>query len=180
MSKQKKGALPSLEIIIIVIFFLGFIAWAFSKCSATKQQFATENTDSTDGEEVDTDSIYFSMPKPLPPKEEPVPETATTSTTIPATGSSRVRTEIRSRLYITIDGLNMRNGPHLDSAVVEKLPLFEEVAFMDEYTDFKQELSLGKEMANEPWVKVKTKRGKIGWVYGAGVDYRRKERDGVQ
>jgi hypothetical protein len=180
MSERKKSMLPSLEIIVIVIFFLGFIAWAFSKCTATKQQFASDDPEAVTDGEVDTDSIYFSMPKPLPPKEEPAITSADGVTTIPATGNQAVRTEIRSRLYITIDGLNMRTAPHLDSTVVEKLALFEEVAFMDEYTEFKQELSLGKEMAFEPWVKIKTKRGKIGWVYGAGVDYRRKEREGVQ
>ena len=101
---------------------------------------------------------------------------------VSTTGSDNrpVRTEVKARLYVTIDGLNMRTGPHLDSAVVEKFPLFEEVIFMDEYTDFTQELSLGKETANEPWIKVKSKRGKTGWVWGAGVDYRRKKREGVQ
>lgn len=172
--------LPSLEIIVIVVFFLGFIAWAFSKCTTTKEQFTSEDTETEVADDVNTDSIYFQMPKPLPPKEEPAITSADGTTTIPSTGTQPVRTEIRSRLYITIDGLNMRTSPHLDSAVVEKLPLFEEVAYMDEETEFKQELSLGKEMANEPWVKIKTKRGKIGWVYGAGVDYRRKEREGVQ
>lgn len=180
MSKQKKSVLPGLEIIIILVFFLSFIIWAVTKCSATKNEFA-DNIDSseTDNAEDNTDSIYFSMPKPLPPKEEPAVESTTTTTTTKA-GNQTVVTEVVSRLYITIDGLNMRTGPHLDSTVVEKLPLFEEVFFTGEYTDSTQQISLGKVMADEPWVRVKSKRGKVGWVYGAGVDYKKKKRAGVQ
>ncbi len=178
MSKQKKSMLPNLEVIIILIFFLSFIVWAASKCSATKQDYADSNE--TEGlEEDNTDSIYFSMPKPLPQKEEETTEAE--GTTISASdGNQKVVTKILPRLYITIDGLNMRTGPHLDSTVIEKLSLFEEVGFTGEYTDSTQRLSLGKVMANEPWIKIKSKRGKVGWVYGAGVDYKKKKREGVQ
>ena len=34
----------------------------------------------------------------------------------------------------------------------------------------------GYEIADEPWVKVQHKRGRIGWVYGAGVNYYKKKR----
>ena len=175
MSKEKKGILPSLEIIIILVFFLSFIIWAVSKCGATKNEFADELEETTETED-NTDSIYFSMPQPLPPKEEPIETSTTTSTS----GNQTVKTEILSRLYVTIDGLNMRTGPHLDSTVIEKFKLFDEVYFTGEYTDSTQQLSLGKVMADEPWVKIKSKRGKVGWVYGAGVDYRKKKREGVQ
>lgn len=181
MSKQKKGALPSLEIIIILVFFLSFIIWAVSKCGATKEQFAGDENTNVDStlNNVDTDSIYFSMPEPLPPKADPTgstPTNITTNSTIDPVAS----TEIISKLYITIDGLNMRTGPHLDSTVLEKLPLFEVVYFMGEYTDSTQTLSLGKVMADEPWVKIKSKKGNVGWVYGAGVDYKKRKREGVQ
>ena len=51
---------------------------------------------------------------------------------------------------------------------------------MNEVTDSTYQISLGKEMADEPWVKVKNNRGKIGWVYGAGINYYKKKREGVQ
>lgn len=179
MSKKKKRVLPGIEVIIIVVFFLSFIVWAVTKCGATKAQMANESEEDTEtaSDDINTDSIYFSAPKPLPQKEEPTVEKVTTTST---QGNQTVRTEVVSRLYITIDGLNMRTGPHLDSTVVEKFKLFEEVYFMGEYTDSTQQISLGKVMADEPWIKIKSKRGKIGWVYGAGVDYRRKKREGVQ
>lgn len=176
MSKKKKGFLPSLEIIIILVFFLCFIIWAVSKCGSTKVAFNEALTEDEDASNIDdTDSIYFSMPKPLPPKEEPIVENTTTTTT---SGNQTVRTEVLSRLYVTIDNLNMRTGPHLDSSIVQKLQLFEEVYFTGEYTDSTQQISLpDKTIVNEPWVQVKSKKGKIGWVYGAFVDYRRKKRE---
>jgi len=184
MAKQKKGVLPSLEIIIILVFFFSFILWAVSKCSATKMEYSSTSVEgeSTNEDDLNTDSIYFSMPKPLPPKEEPLTvDNASTPTTITTkSGTETVRTEVVARLYVTIDGLNMRTGPHLDSTVIQKFPLFEEVYFTGEYTDSTQQISLGKVMANEPWVRVKSKKGKVGWVYGAGVDYKKKKRKGVQ
>ena len=56
---------------------------------------------------------------------------------------------------------------------------FEQVNFLGEVTDSTTEVNLGYEIANEPWVKVQHTRGKIGWVYGAGVNYYKKKRDGV-
>lgn len=180
MSKKKKGVLPSLEILIILVFFLSFIMWAMSKCNDKKMTFngSTDASDQTeaDNEQSILDSIALAplRPKLLPQKEEPIiidPNTTSTKTPNAVAGS---------RLYITIDGLNMRTGPHLDSSVVVKLPLFEEVIFMNEVTDSTQRISLGKVIADEPWVKVRTKRGKVGWVYGAGVHYHRKKREGVE
>jgi hypothetical protein len=40
-------------------------------------------------------------------------------------------------------------------------------------------VNLGTEKADEPYVKIKTKRGTVGWVYGAGVHYVKKKRSGV-
>jgi hypothetical protein len=182
MSKLKKGVLPSIEIIIILVFFLSFIIWAVSKCGATKNEYANEDGSAEESglSDENTDSIYFSMPQPLPPKEEPIGSSSTSTGSGTTSENQPVITEVVSLLYITIDGLNMRTGPHLDSTVVEKFKLFDEVYFTGEYTDSTQQLSLGKVMANEPWVRIKSKSGNFGWVYGAGVDYRRKKREGVQ
>ena len=79
-------------------------------------------------------------------------------------------------LFVNIDGLNLRRGPSLDSAIIMKLPLHEQVGFMNEVTDSTSQISLGNEIANEPWVKVRHKGGRIGWVYGAGVHYYKRKR----
>jgi Bacterial SH3 domain len=84
-----------------------------------------------------------------------------------------------ARLYVSISGLKVRSEPNLTAKVVQKLALFDEVSYQNEVTKYTQPLSLGKEMANEPWVKVRTKKGKTGWVYGAGVSYYKIKRKGV-
>ncbi len=173
MAKRKKGLLPRIEILIVLIFLLSFIAWAATKCSAKKEQMQqgepTENAIEQDTGATTAGGAQINLPK-LPPKEEPV-----VSQAAQASPANR-----RSRLYVTIDGLKLRKAPNLQSEVILQLPLFEEVYFMDEVTDFTTELSLGKEMANEPWVKVKHSKGHEGWVYGAGVHYHKKKREGVE
>jgi hypothetical protein len=73
----------------------------------------------------------------------------------------------------------MRRSPELKADVIAELSLFSKVFFMNEVTDSLYEINLGYEVAKEPWVKVRTKKGKEGWVYGAGVNYYKKKRSGV-
>jgi len=170
MTKKKKGLLPRIEIIIILIFFFSFIIWAISKCNAKKLFYeSTEQSEDLTSQE-DSLTDYTITPKPLPQKEGAIQKQTTTK---------NQQTEY-TKLYITIDDLKLRTGPSLDSTVIYQFPLFEEVYFMNEVTDSTYQLSLGKEMADEPWVKVKNNRGKIGWVYGAGINYYKKKREGVQ
>jgi len=84
-----------------------------------------------------------------------------------------------TRLYVTINGLNIRSGPSLDSIILNKLVLFEEVYFLNEITPFTEEISLGTSVADEPWIKVRTKQGREGWVYGAGVYYYKRKYPGM-
>lgn len=88
--------------------------------------------------------------------------------------------EYYTRLFVTIDGLNLRDKPDLEGELLVKLPLYETVYFMNEVTDSTFQISLGKETADEPWVKVRSKKGHVGWVYGAGVDYYKYKRSGVE
>jgi hypothetical protein len=75
--------------------------------------------------------------------------------------------------------LKVRKFPGLKEEVIGQLPLYEEVTFMDEVTDSSYQINLGYEIADEPWVKIRTKKGTVGWVYGAGVNYYKQKRTGV-
>ncbi|HRI58480.1 MAG TPA: SH3 domain-containing protein [Saprospiraceae bacterium] len=81
-----------------------------------------------------------------------------------------------STLYVSIDGLNVRKEPGLKSETVAKLALYEQVFFLNQKTEWTQEISLGKEKVTDHWVKVRTKAGKEGWVFGAGVHYYKMKR----
>ncbi|MEL7021834.1 MAG: SH3 domain-containing protein [Bacteroidota bacterium] len=180
---------PKFEIALILIFFACFIMWSVSRCNAKRSEMRQaeiiENgedlrpkptvqsgvmrdaTPEVEGATTEATPTAQAPQKPTPPPSKPKP-------------TPKPSAPVGTPLYITIDNLNMRDHPHLDSTVVARLPLFELVTFMDEVTDFKQEINLGKVMANEPWVKIQTKKGKIGWVYGAGVHYYKIKREGVQ
>lgn len=84
-----------------------------------------------------------------------------------------------STLYVTIDGLKMRKEPSLKGALVTKLDLYEQVYFLNKKSEKPEEISLGYEKVTDYWVKVRTKSGKEGWVFGAGVHYYKMKRKGV-
>lgn len=76
---------------------------------------------------------------------------------------------LRRSLYVSMDSLRMRRAPHKDSATVKFLVYSEEITDMGEYQN-EQTIKITPEYsATEPWIKVKTKDGRSGWVFGAGV-----------
>jgi hypothetical protein len=107
------------------------------------------------------------------------PSNAGSTQTSTAKPASTAQEPQLSRLYVTIDKLKLRKSPGLKSEILGELKLFDEVFFMNESTDSTYQLNLGKEIADEPYVKIKTKRGTVGWVYGAGVHYLKKKRPGT-
>ena len=146
--KNTKGLLPKMEILIIIVFFTSFIIWAVSKCSTTQSEYEQKATKKL--VETPTDTLK----KAQQIKKQPL---------LP---------EKRTVLYVILEDLNLRKGPHLDSAIIKKLKLNDELYFLNEVTNFKQEINLGDDViANEPWIKVRASTGHEGWVYGAGVHY---------
>ncbi len=176
MTKKKKSSLlPKIEILIILVFFFSFIIWAVSQCSAKKVLYQTQEMASqaeTTAAEQDT------VPLTNPSTTAALP--ATTSSTDLTTSEVPVRIiqERYTPLYVSIEGLNLRTGPHLDSSIIMKLRLFEEVLFLNEVSDSTQIINMGEEMANEPWIKIQEKKGNVGWVYGAGLNYYKRQRSG--
>jgi hypothetical protein len=106
------------------------------------------------------------------------PRPATTAAAKPASAPQTV-VKNQTTLWVTIDGLNVRKEPGLKADLVAKLDLYEQVYFMNEKSDYTQEINLGKELVTDYWVKVKTKSGKVGWVFGAGVHYYKQKRKGT-
>lgn len=184
MSQPKKGLLPRIEILIVLVFFLSFIIWAVSKCNATQvlYQEAAEETAQLDSIEnaetvppppTNTNTTNTTNGTTPIPAEQATPIGATTTPNSPSTtpGLTNTVNVEKTKLYVVIDGLNMRTAPRLNAQVMDRLQLYDEVWFMNEKTDTTQTINLGKIVANEPWVKVQNKKGKVGWVYGAGVHY---------
>ncbi len=74
-------------------------------------------------------------------------------------------------VYAWVDKLRMRSEPDTKSEVVAEIPEGGAMTFLDEKTDFTQQITLRGKLYDEPWLKVKTTEGKTGWVYGGGVKF---------
>ncbi len=196
--KTKRSFWLNIETIIIGIFFLFFIIWAMRKCSDESRLRLAG--DSKYQEQRIRDSIakvqrsvvVAPIPTPTPapvsvttsanvippmPTPQAQQQRATTATT-PAP-SAAPQTATAQQLWVVIDGLNVREQPELKAKSFGKLKLHDRVVFLGDVTKSTQKLSLGAEEADEPWVKIKTKRGTVGWVYGAGVSYYKTKRKGA-
>lgn len=80
-------------------------------------------------------------------------------------------------LYIVVDSLKLRASPKLDSNFIRYLTYDELVFDMGEQTESTQTIRYSAdEVRTEPWVKIRTETGEVGWVFGAGVGFYRKKR----
>jgi hypothetical protein len=200
--------LPKVETLILLAF-LGCVAlWAISKCSG-KRSDLVRRVRELDGDEreerpVRRDTVVATNPAPTPtPSTTPaaLPPASAAPTTVqppPQPGARPQRptlsnspassaaspppaasTKNSATLYATIEGLKVRKEPGLKSETLATLELYEPVTFLNQKTEWTQEISLGYEKVTDHWVKVRTKSGKIGWVFGAGVHYYKMKRKGV-
>jgi hypothetical protein len=202
---MSQRVMPKIETLVIGIFCLAFIVWAWSKCSDKKSELTRRHAseDEMDIERpssIRRDTVRVAQPQPIivqqpvapPPQmvggtvvqrpgsvspastssavngQQPIQNQAVTQNVLPqATVQNRIV------LYSTIDGLKVRKEPGLKSTSVDKLKLYEDVSFLSQKTDWEESLSLGYDLppVTDHWVKIRTKRGKEGWVFGAGVHY---------
>ncbi len=72
-------------------------------------------------------------------------------------------------LYVWLNNFRIREQPDLSSKVIELLQFADEVDYLGEMSDTKYRITLRGKMYNAPWIKIKTKDGKIGWIYSVGV-----------
>ena len=93
----------------------------------------------------------------------------------PTAPASEAQRSEGTRLYTISEGVNVRTEPSLTAKSLGKLPLYDEVTFMGKVSENTTELSIGKTVVRQPWVQIKTKRGTIGWVFGAYVSYYKKK-----
>lgn len=158
--KSNTSMLPKLEILIIGIFFLCFLMWAVSRCSNTRSKYEQMAIEAQKQDSI-LKVLQTEIPEPIKQIEEaerPLDET--------------LYNERYTPLYVTVENLNMRDKPSRKGKILARLKLFDEVIFLDEVTDFKEEISLGELTSFEPWIKVQTvDKEATGWVYGAYVEY---------
>ena len=72
------------------------------------------------------------------------------------------------KLYVWVDFLRVRKEPNQNSQVIAELGQGSEVEFLNEKTNFSEEIRLHGKRFSEPWLRVKTYQH-TGWVYGGAL-----------
>ncbi len=92
---------------------------------------------------------------------QPQPQQPVTTTVVQSSGQ---------QLYVHEPSLNVRTEPSLSAKSLGTLSFGASVTYLSKTSDT-QELSVGTRTVDEPWFKIRTKRGTIGWVYGGYVKF---------
>jgi len=74
-------------------------------------------------------------------------------------------------IYVWVDKLRLRTEPTTKSEMVTTLREGEALTFLNERSDFTEKINLRGTLFDEPWLKIATKNGQEGWVYGGGVKF---------
>lgn len=98
-------------------------------------------------------------------------ETASTDGTNTSIDSTAIPVPAAVTVYAWVDRLRMRVEPDTKSDVVAEIAEGAALTYLDEKTDFTQQITLRGKAFDEPWLKVSTTEGKEGWVYGGGVKF---------
>lgn len=70
---------------------------------------------------------------------------------------------------VWIDQLRVRTHPTLESSVVAELKAGDTLYYLYERTVHQDMIILRDSTFRRPWLKVNTKAGQTGWVFGGGV-----------
>lgn len=157
MAKKSSNNLR-FELFFVLVFIIGILLFAMRNCSA---HYADQLPEEEPAEQPVEDTVVTAPASPA------VPQPAATT---PTTTARTIREKV-TPLYVTIDSFKLRTNPTLNADVMRRLLLGEEVTYLNEYTQYTQKITLNGVLANEPWVKIRTSDGLVGWVYGAGVHF---------
>jgi hypothetical protein len=101
------------------------------------------------------------------PKEEEVGELdPTNEAPLPESMATLQQNE---KVYAWVDRLNIRDAANLNGKQVASVTEQEALEFTGEKSDNTETIVLRGVAYDEPWLKVKTKDGKEGWVFGGAV-----------
>ena len=176
MATKGSGSLVRVEFIVSALILLAILIWGTRSCNRTYTEARAER------EAALRQAYLDSLEQELAAQAAAQPPAAPPGVSLDTIrgGSLQIIRERLTPLYSTIDGLNVRQGPGVQYEVVDRLQLFEEVSFLNEVTDSTEQINLGGITPDEPWVKIRTRKGREGWVYGAGVDFYKRKLEGVE
>jgi uncharacterized protein YgiM (DUF1202 family) len=201
MAERRGSRMPSMETIVIVAFFLFFTLWGVSKCNDSRARARLAAEAKLTQRQRDSIARVVVQPLPtqsvqpvttVTQPQNPIP--VVENVPVPAPHNSRVITPntvqqtqpqvaiaqpqatptvVQSsgqQLYVHEPSLNVRTEPSLSAKSLGTLSFGASVTYLSKTSDT-QELSVGSRTVDEPWFKIKTKRGTVGWVYGGYVKF---------
>lgn len=182
-----KALRSNLEVIVIGLLSLIFLVWAVSKCNSSKRTHLAKAAEQARLDSLARADSLARLPvatqvdksKQALPTPSPNSSAANPTQNGAAQASTPDPNAELARLYVVIDKLKLRKAPGLKSEVITELPLFELVYFLNEQTDSTYEVNLGRMIVKEPYMKIRTRKGQEGWVYGAGLSYMKKKHPGT-
>lgn len=161
-------SLNRVELVLGGIILLIFLIWSFDKCgSSSKYQPQEPAIEASPTPAAESQPSQNSSATSAQPNTAPVAAPVVVESPKPAVSQSS------PTIYVKIDGLKMRDKPGISGTkVVAQLGLNTPLSYLNEQTNFKEKITIGDMLYDEPWVKVRTTDGKLeGWVFGGGVRF---------
>lgn len=106
-------------------------------------------------------SVTSKAPAPAP-ETEPAPAN-------PAPKETTGPLQAGNELVTWVDKINIRSEPNTKGKVVAAIPNGEPMTFTGDKSSNVDAIMLRSTLYQEPWLKVKTKDGQEGWVFGGAV-----------
>lgn len=164
-TKTPKGKLNNMELVAIGFFCIAFLLYGISKCSKAEPTASANNQPVVTEEVIDSSAIATTID-------------STENNGSSFTGEEQVVQEpIRNeqtgnrKLYVLTDSLRLRKEPSLGGGLITYLNYGEEVMDLGEHSVLEKLRISPDEVRTAPWIKVKTKKGKIGWAFGAYLQF---------
>lgn len=102
---------------------------------------------------------------------EPSTEEANVTSQIKSVPDSTMDDQ-RTKLIVNIDELRLRTQPGQNGSVIKTISKGADLYDLGEVSNFSTRIELRGKTYNEPWLKVQTKDGTVGWVYTCPLFFR--------
>jgi len=179
MTQEKPSLAVKFQFILFGFLLLVFFIWAGGKCSRSQAAIETERSNEVNELQIRDSLAQIEADNRAAQRRVQQKANDPVKRDTLRGGQTQIIRERITPLFVTIEGLAMREGPGLNNKILTRLSLFEEISFMNEVTDSLYTIKLGTITPTEPWIKVRSRKGQIGWVYGAGVDYYKRKFEGL-
>ncbi|MEM1120563.1 MAG: SH3 domain-containing protein [Bacteroidota bacterium] len=120
---------------------------------------------------VNTLLIFFILFAACQEQAKDTDEKVTEQPTTAVTAKKVEKEPAAIEIYVWVDKLRLRTEPTTKSEMVTTLREGEALNFLNERSDFTEKINLRGTLFDEPWLKIATKNGQKGWVYGGGVKF---------